>query len=429
MSRINRRDFAIATAAGLAGLATRRAFAAEALPRRYAGVTLNILSRTSPPFDAPTQLGAEFTEATGIKLQVTRVAPSDHYAKLMLDLTSNTNAFDVTLFIYQWKQDLAPFLAELATLNQDVAGAPPLALDDYPPKLLEIYGRVGNKLMGLPILGDVSFLLWNRDRAAAKGIDPQSPPTTWEEVAARGKTMLGDGQYGFALPAGKAPQAYVLFSILFHAFGGQYFDAAGKPLLDSAAGIKTMRFLANDLMAISPPGNLTWDYAEVLNSFSTAKSAQAIMWPGGFATLSDPAKSAVAGKFGMAPPPGGALLGGTSIGINARSKQGEAARLYVAWLTSQEIVTRNAANGTSPARLSALSDSALVAKYPHYPAVKAALLGDTFGYIPMKESEQVLVMMSDEVNAACAKTKTPEQAAADLQTKAVQFMTRRGYLR
>jgi multiple sugar transport system substrate-binding protein len=55
------------------------------------------------------------------------------------------------------------------------------------------------------------------------------------------------------------------------------------------------------------------------------------------------------------------------------------------------------------------------------------MLGDTFGYIPVKESEQVLVMMADEVNAACSKTKTPEQAANDLQSKVMQFMSRRGY--
>jgi multiple sugar transport system substrate-binding protein len=167
----------------------------------------------------------------------------------------------------------------------------------------------------------------------------------------------------------------------------------------------------------------------VLNSFSTGKSAQAIMWPGGFATLSDPAKSAVAGNYAMTPPPGGALLGGTSIGVNAKAKQAEAARLYVAWLTSPEIVRRNAANGTAPARISALSDPALIQKFPHYPEVRTAMLGDTFGYIPMRESEQVLVMMSDEVNAACAKTKTPEQAANDLQAKVMQFMTRRGFFR
>jgi ABC-type sugar transport system permease subunit len=71
----------------------------------------------------------------------------------------------------------------------------------------------------------------------------------------------------------------------------------------------------------------------------------------------------------------------------------------------------------------------MVLKYPHNPTVLKALDGETFGYIPMKESEQIHIMMYDEANAACAKLKTPEQATEDLQRKAVQFMTRRGYLR
>jgi multiple sugar transport system substrate-binding protein len=47
----------------------------------------------------------------------------------------------------------------------------------------------------------------------------------------------------------------------------------------------------------------------------------------------------------------------------------------------------------------------------------------------MKEAEQVHMMMYDEADAACAKLKSPEQAAADLPGKAVAFMTRRGNLR
>jgi multiple sugar transport system substrate-binding protein len=348
---------------------------------------------------------------------------------MMLDVTSGTNAFDVALVLYQWKHEFAPFFADLATLNTDVPGSPPLALDDYPPKILEIYGKVDGKLMGLPALGDIAFLLWNRDLLAAKGIDPAAAPANWDEVVRRGKLLTGDGRYGYALPAGKTPQCYVIFTLLYHAFGGTWFAADGQPTLNDAAGLKAMRFMAEELQSISPPGNLTWDYAEVLNSFSTGKSAQAVMWAGGLSTLSDPAKAAVAGHFNLAPTPGGALLGGTSIGVNAKAKQPEAARLYVAWLTSQAVMKRNAALGTTSPRISALTDPELVARYPFYPALQAAMVGETFGYIPMKESEQVMVMMADEANAACAKTKTPEQAAGDLQAKAVQFMKRRGYLR
>jgi multiple sugar transport system substrate-binding protein len=98
-------------------------------------------------------------------------------------------------------------------------------------------------------------------------------------------------------------------------------------------------------------------------------------------------------------------------------------------LTARDTVKRMAFGGTSPARLSALGDAALIARYPHYPAVQKAMLGETFGYIPIKESEQIHMMIYDEANAACAKAKTAEQAADDLQQKATQFLKRRGYIR
>lgn len=429
MKSISRRQFTAGGSAAAVLLGLPAMPRAQELPKTYAGTTLNVMSRTSPPFDSTVQLGEEFTQATGIKLNVTRVAPSDHYSKLMLDWSSGTNAFDVSLFIYQWKPDLTPYLADLSNLENEIKGAPSLELSDYAPKVLDVYGRSDGKLVGLPILGDVAFLVYNKALYAAKGLDAEKGPTTWDEVVARGRQVAGDGVYGYALPAGKTPQAYVMWSLLQHAFGGKYLDAAGNPDLAGEASLKAFRFLAEQLQAISPPGNLTWDYNEVLGSFQQGKAAHAVMWAGGIGALSDPAKSSVAGKFGAVMPPGGNLLGGTSIGVNAKAKNPEAARLYVAWLTSKAIVQRTASVGTSPARLSVLQEPALVAKYPHYPALRSAFSGETFGYIPVKEAEQILVMVSDEVNAACAKTKTPEQAANDLQAKAMQFMRRRGYVK
>jgi multiple sugar transport system substrate-binding protein len=413
----------------LGGLAAGVAGRSWAQPRRFENTTLNILTRASPAFDATIAAGPAFTEATGIKLQYTRISPSDNYSKLMLDLSSGTNAYDVAVFVYQWKQDVAPYLADLSSLNRDVAGSADLGLEDYAPNLLDVYGKSDGKLVGLPIVGDVSFLVWNKDLYRAAGLDPERGAASWDEVAAHGKAATREGGYGYALPAGKTPQCYVTWTVLYHAMGGRYTKADGQLDLGGPAGVKAMETMVKGLQPIAPPGNLTWDYNEVVGSFSGGKSAQAIMWPGGFATLSDPAKSAVAGKFGIVQPPGGALLGGTSIGVNAKARNPEAARLYLAWLTSRDVVKRTALGGTPPARLSVLADPELAARYPYWPAVRTAMLGETFGYIPVKEAEQVLLLAADEANAACAGTKPPEQAAADLQTKATTFLRRRGHLK
>jgi multiple sugar transport system substrate-binding protein len=429
MSVIKRRDFCLGAGASAFGLAGLRESFAQDLPRRYAGSTLSVLTRSTSAFEALVLIGPEFTAATGINLQYTRVAPAEHYQKLMLDMTSGTGSFDVTFFVYQWKYEVAPFLADLTTLQKDIPGAPPVDLDDYPPKLVDIYGRVDNRLVGLPILGDVAFILWNKDAYKAQGFDPEVAPKSWQEIVERGKKLTTGRQYGYGLPAGKAIQCAVTWTLLYYGFGGRFFDASGKPDLGGDAALKTMRFMANDLQSIAPPGNLAWDYNEMLTGFQTAQTAQTLMWPGGFAMLSDPTKSSVAGKYGMTPPPGGSLLGGNSIGVNAKSKNPEAARLYIAWLTSRAVAKRTAIGGTPPARISLFKDPELVQRYPHYPTVLTALTGETFGYIPMKESEQIHIIMYDEANAACAKLKTPEQATEDLQRKAMQFMTRRGYLR
>ena len=117
MHTIGRRDLLLgASALGLAAGLPKRASAALELPRRYAGTTLNILSRSSPSVEASIQAAPEFEAATGIKLQHTRIAPGDQYQKMILDLTSGAHSFDVTLFVYQWKYEIEPYLADLSTL-------------------------------------------------------------------------------------------------------------------------------------------------------------------------------------------------------------------------------------------------------------------------------------------------------------------------
>jgi multiple sugar transport system substrate-binding protein len=147
--------------------------------------------------------------------------------------------------------------------------------------VLEIHGKQDGKLIGLPILGDVALMLYNKANYAAKGLEPEKGPAWWEEVVARGKQTMSEEIYGYALPAGKTPQCYVMWSLLHQAFGGQFFDKSGNPDFTNEASVKAIKFMADQFQPISPPGNLTWDYNEVLNSFQQGKAAHAVMWAGG----------------------------------------------------------------------------------------------------------------------------------------------------
>jgi multiple sugar transport system substrate-binding protein len=127
--------------------------------------------------------------------------------------------------------------------------------------------------------------------------------------------------------------------------------------------------------------------------------------------------------------PGGSLLGGWGVAVNRRSRNLDAAKFWASWLTSTPMTRRLVPLGGTPCRRSAYKYPAFVARYPQYPAMLAALEGDLLTYPPVPQAEQLHIVIFDELNAAIARTKSPEQAAEDMQHKAMDFMTKRGLIR
>ncbi len=436
MTGITRRSLnaGFSAVATMGGLVSRPAFAdmpevTKRLPRNFAGQTLRMMVGNDPVSMALAQYSSQFADAAGIHLDFNYSGSNDRYQKMVLDVTSGGGSFDVYQFAYQWKHEVATYLADLSHLETEIEGAPSLDLADYPQKALDVYGKFEGKLIALPLLGSTTFFVWNKRAYRSAGLDPETPPADWQLVYDDGRKLTHGKQFGFNLPAGKSDQCMCIWIVLFHSFGGTYFDPSGKPQFDSKAGIEAMQFMAQNLRSISPPDDLTWDFPEMVSSFATGQSAQGFMWPGGFSTIGDPAKSAVAGQAGMHPTPGAVLLGGWSLGVSAKSPSLDAAKLYIAWLTSKEVVNQTAAVTGQPCRISAFTNPALIAKFPQYPAVLAALEGPVVEFVPIKEAQQIHIMIFNQANAACAGTKTPEQAAKDLQEQATRFMIRRGYLK
>ena len=73
--------------------------------------------------------------------------------------------------------------------------------DDY---LMWESTRWDGKVYGLPWVQGSRVLFWNRDLFSRAGMDPNTPPTTWDELlsAARKIDALGDDIYGFGLNLG-----------------------------------------------------------------------------------------------------------------------------------------------------------------------------------------------------------------------------------
>ena len=125
----------------------------------------------------------------------------------------------------------------------DLFTATGLDKSDFLPASLQL-GFLDNKQYGAPMqLLDTTNLYWNKDLFTAAGLDPDKPPTTFEELAtyAVKLTDATKNQYGFGMCASAAPQFYAVF---IKGNGGDAVDpSTNKSVLNSAANLATFEYL------------------------------------------------------------------------------------------------------------------------------------------------------------------------------------------
>ena len=220
----------IAWSSSYAGGKQEWAQVTKKLPKRYAGTEINVIWCSGRHWDAMAKLSQEFMEATGIKVTHTGLSAMDVHTKIMLDFMSGSGGIDVVGVSHIWKAEVDPYMADLNELAKQVPDAPSLELDDWSPRGLGIYGKYKGRLMALPLRGDVTLLVWNKDFYEEVGLHPDQGPRTWDELYEWGKLLTkAPTRYGFGLPAGKDSQTTCLYLMLFKAFGGEYFDPDMKP--------------------------------------------------------------------------------------------------------------------------------------------------------------------------------------------------------
>ena len=120
-----------------------------------------------------------------------------------------------------------------------------------------------------------------------------------------------------------------------------------------------------------PPAVLTWQEEQTRFAFQNGEAAFMRNWPYAYSLLQDQSDSRVAGRFGVAPMPGGrggtatAALGGSELAINARSGEPDAAYLLIEFLLEPEqMLERARTAGQYPPRPSLYETEALAEALP-----------------------------------------------------------------
>src|SRR6266436_438360 len=261
---MTRRSF-VRGAAGVAAppLAVRGIGRAAAQPSRakpFAGKTLNVFMFDHPYPRALKELLPQFTELTGIKVEMDTPGFLVYNQRADLELSTGSGAYDVMAltFIFSgkwigagWSSRLNDFLARDAAAD---------SADFLSGAMAPM--KSGGDVFGLPFVAESTLMVYRRDVFERAGL---KPPETFDELLAAApkiqtaevKAYMGRGLGGFH---------WIWPNYLF-AYGGRFFADPPRdmtPMLASAESVKSAEVFGRLYREFSVPG--VQSYAEPQSS-------------------------------------------------------------------------------------------------------------------------------------------------------------------
>lgn len=321
----------------------------------YPGTTLTLLIHAGH-FAIPWQQRAPIIkERFGIDIKVVGIDVNDMYKKQLLELTSGTGAFDIFQYNPAWLGDYAPFLQPLDDLMAKFS----VDWNDIVGGFRQWHSTFGGKVYGLVMDGDVLLMFYRKDLfddAKNKSAFRRqfgyalAPPQTWQQLRDVARFFRNPQRnfYGYAdqLKRGRSFYWYLLRYFSYCGPNAQLFDPATmKPRINDACAVQALADM-KDLIALQPPGVLSWEWDELFNAFMKGRLAVSIHWPDEGKRVPELQRDVKGAQMGFALVPGtkkgtaivrrSTAAGGWLLGIAKASKNVEAAWQVVRFYESKD---------------------------------------------------------------------------------------------
>jgi len=140
----------------------------------------------------------------------------------------------------------------------------------YYPHILDTVTYNGQQ-WGIPTAFSTKAVFWNKDLFTKAGLDPNKPPTTWDELYADAKAIKDKtGIAGYGLPAKTMDNTMHQFLHFVYTNDGTVTDASGKITLDSPENLAALEFYKK-LVPVSEDGPSAYDQDDMIKIFSDGK--------------------------------------------------------------------------------------------------------------------------------------------------------------
>ncbi len=218
----------------------------------------------------------------------------------------------------------------------------------------------GGKLMAYTVAGNVQLFVYRADLLKAAGL---APPQTWDDVLASCGKLNDPGKaYGMVMRAERGNGIrfdWMNFMLGKSAAVVRDPEAGDYTVTVNSAQAKAALDLYLDIMKkCGPPNAASLGQGDVIQLLSTGKASQGMVVTAALASMEDPTKSAIVGKWEAVPLPrpkdgvNAALIGNLHFGIpkNLPEAQKKAALAFSRWFLTVEAQRAFAEGGGIPSR-------------------------------------------------------------------------------
>jgi multiple sugar transport system substrate-binding protein len=345
-----------------------------------------------------------------IPIEVTELSWADGKTKLMAGFNSET-APDVLELGSDWVAQfsssgvLLPLDADTAIMSRFTAS----------PKYSISSGMWGGHYFAVPWLLDTRVIFMNDDLITTSGTTSNGTNVwNWQTMKSTAERI---GQQGIGVNGSDQHRLYKKFLPYVWSNGGDLFDSAGQPVMNTRQNIEALRFYIGQLEC-----GIMETQKDLDDAFVRGKLG---IWFSGSWLI--PRLSKAAFKWHTAVFPGNSghsgesFAGGEYLAINAKSVMKHEAELFLEYITRPTNELAFAQNVNEyPADVRSQSDTFYLHRREGTVFTEQLAHARMTPVIPQWLDVETII--EDEVSKALYKTETPEQAMANMQQRTVTIM-------
>ena len=354
----------------------------------------------------------DFEAEHNVKIDVQELSFDDLHTGIALDAVNSTGAYDLCMVDGSWMAEFTEnnVLANLSEMGYSFD-------DDIIPATTTIC-TVDDNIYLAPFFGNVTVMLYNKQLIADAGYTPEDI-TTFEDLKVIAQKTKDAGKTGFLIRGGSADNIVSDFIPHLLVHGGWVIDENNQPTVDTPEFKAAMQEYL-DLYALGG----TMDKDDIVAAIDGGTAALGQAWPGWYVPTADTNANytVIPTKLNDSDTPKNTSMYGVwCIGIPNNAPHKDLALELLEYVMSPEVQLASIEVGGVPCRTSCLLNEDVLATYPQYETVCAAL--QTGVYRPViAEWTQFTNILGTEMDNIIQGTKTIDQGLADAQTQLVELM-------